>query len=150
MDISSFITPALTLMAFCGMVVMTIAYFRMQSKNGGNEANKDLNTTTQEVITTYKTQVEQYKEQLKNYRQDMHDLTLKIGELQGMLVEKDKQNTELKQLILGRNPEIESFYKKAIPVIEQVKEFMETSGPILDEVKKYIEATPAVVTPTKK
>ncbi len=129
----------LSIVSFAGMVVMTVAYFKAQSKNGSNQANKDLNTTTQEVITTYKTQVEQYKDQLANYRKDMHDLTLKIGELQGTILEKDRQNKELREILLGRNPAMDEFYKKAIPLLGSVEEYMQTAKPTMEAMGIFLE-----------
>ncbi len=134
-------TPStiLSIVAFAGMVVMTVAYFKTQAKNGSNQANKDLNTTTQEVINTYKTQVEQYKEQTERYRKDMHDMTILIGELKGTLAEKDKQNKELRDFILGRNPEIDDFYKKAIPLLDEVALYLLMATPIMKSMGTFLK-----------
>lgn len=129
----------LSIVSFTGMVVMTVAYFKGQSRLGLNEANKDLNTTTQEVITTYKAQVDQMKEQIGNYRKDMHELTLKIGNLQGTIEEKDKQNRELKEILLGRNPDMDVFYKRAVPLVIKVDDYLNKNGPIMERLQKYLE-----------
>lgn len=124
----------LSVIAFAGMVVMTVAFFVMYWKKGGREAEKDLNTTTQEVIATYKEQVNQLKEQVNQYREDMHKLTIEIGRLTGVIEEKDKNNRELKDLLLGRNPEMDNFFKTAAPSLKKVEEFM-------GEISSYMKIT---------
>ncbi len=114
----------LSIVSFAGMVVMTIAFFWTQWKTGSQGANKELNTTTQEVISTYKTQVEQYKEQIGQYRTDMHNLTLEIGKLRGIIEEKDKKNKELESLLLAQNPDVKNFYREAPLVLKDIKDFM--------------------------
>jgi len=118
---------------------MTVAYFKFQAKNGSNQANKDLNTTTQEVINTYKTQVEQMKEQIENYRKDMKELLGKVGHLEGTITEKDRQATELKNLLLGRNPDMDAFYKGAVPLLKRVSEYLDINKPLLNRMEKFLD-----------
>ncbi len=121
---SQIIAPLLAIISFSGMVVMTVAYFKMQSKLGAKNAEKDLNTTTQEVIATYKEQVSQLKEQIEKYRLDMHNMTDQFGQLKGVMSEKDKTISEMRDILSLRKPEMDKFFTEILPIMSQIKEFM--------------------------
>lgn len=104
---------------------MTIAFFWTQWKKGGKDAERELDATTQAIIATYKERVNQLTEEVSRYREDMHKMQNDIGELKGVLSEKTKQNKEMQDLLLGRNPDVEAFYKTALPVLNELRQFME-------------------------
>ncbi len=67
-------------------------------------------------------------------------MTLLIGELKGQNAEKERQNKELRDFILGRNPEIDEFYKKAIPLLGQVDIYLTKNSPVMDKLATYLDS----------
>lgn len=105
--LQNFLQPGTPLIILLGAVAIALnQYF-----NGRSSLSK-------EVISTYEVQVKQFKEQIITFREEMSTLTLKVGEQNGIIKEKDKYIIELKALLQDRNPEL-------IDLIKDLKGFME-------------------------
>lgn len=78
---------------------------------------KGRSSVSAEVINTYEVQVKQLKEQIAEMREDIKSLTLKVGEQTGIIQEKDRQITQLQEILQNRNPEL-------IEVLQEIRTFM--------------------------
>lgn len=145
-----------------GVFVFGVAWFVIQWKKGGNTASEETLDLREKQVAAFKEQIrliedravqsaKESKERELRFNQEIKELTGKIGELTGLLQAREKENKELREIILNRNPEVEVFYKNAMqyfseskPVIDGMKQFME-------EMKKYItENTNELHTQTKE
>ncbi len=108
--------------------VATIIIFIGQLISGKNDRQAQNNTVSSEVINAYAEQVKQLREKaseekksydlnLKELRKEISDLTLRIGEQNGKIQEKDRVILEYKEIFQNRNPEL-------VDVLKQIKDFM--------------------------
>lgn len=125
-------------MNFAGMLILGGVIVFIQWRQGTTKASQDGLQVSSEVINAYKEQVAQLKEQLENYRKEMSILSTKVGELTGMLGEREKQNNQLREILTNRNPEMEAFYKEAMSMMGKVEGHFKTTEPILMQVKDLI------------
>jgi Mg2+ and Co2+ transporter CorA len=76
------------------------------------------------VIKTYKEQVEQLKDQITTFQKQIDTMQKDVNQMQAVIGEKEKQNKDLRDLLLARNPHVEQFYTEALPILENMKIFM--------------------------
>lgn len=125
------INTLLPIIGVIGGIIIAGSYVFTLWKQGGIKAGS-------EVITVYKTQVDQLREEQKSLMTKLDDQGNKISELQGIIKEKDRANGELKALLLDRNPEVEKFYKQALPVILDMQKFMKDMSYHLKDSNKEL------------
>lgn len=102
------------------LFLVGLGYLWTQFKQGGNNASKD-------VISIYQTQVTQLKEENSDMRNDIHKLNVDLGELRGILKEKDERIKILENVDLNRNPEIESFITISTATYKELNQYMALS-----------------------
>src|SRR5574337_704388 len=100
-----------------GFFLLGIGYLFTQWKNGSQQATKD-------VILIYQTQLKQLKEQYKESSEQIHKLTSEIGELRGILKEKDERIKTLEAVDLSKN--------------KQLNEYMNNSNILMEQILKYV------------
>jgi len=104
-----------------GFIFLGIGYIFVQFRTGGKGVAK-------EVIDTYKTQVDQlrqelieaktdYFKQLDGLKTEITNLNLKLANIEGQLIEKDKKIAELITIFQGRDPEL-------VQILRDIKDFM--------------------------
>jgi len=110
--------PYLTMLGF---IIMISGYFFTQFKFGGKGVAK-------EVIDAYKIQVDQlrqelieakteYFKQLDGLKTEITNLNLKLANIEGQLIEKDKKIAELTTIFQGRDPEL-------VQILREIRDFM--------------------------
>lgn len=108
--------PLINLVGFAVLVGATIFY---NARSGRNKIGD-------EVLDLYQKQIEALKEDVLRSREVNHDvknqitaLTLRIGQLEGQLKEKDLRITKLMTIIENRSPELEN-------ILKEIRDFMRT------------------------
>lgn len=115
-----------------GIFVFGVGYLIIQYRKGGNDASEDVLKLREQQVEALKDQIDILNKQTQEFSRKINELTGKVGELTGLLQAREKENEQLRAIILGRNPEVEIFYK------EGMRYFTE-SKPIIDSMKTFME-----------
>ncbi len=109
----------LPLINIAGFIVLAAATFFYNAKTGKGKIGD-------EVLDLYQKQIEALKEDVLRGREVNHEvknqittLTLRLGQLEGQLKEKDLRINELMAIIENRSPELEN-------ILKEIRDFMKT------------------------
>lgn len=107
----------LPLINILGFAILAIATFYYNARSGKSKIGD-------EVLSLYEKNIDALKEDVSRSRDANHDvknqmttLTLRLGQLEGQLKEKDLRITELMAIIENRNPELEN-------ILREIRDFM--------------------------
>lgn len=103
---------------FAGFAVMTTVILFLRGKSGASQVSND-------IITTYKLRVEQLEANEKVSRDRSHEHTKEIGQLQGALVEKERELERLRTILENRDPELVTTLKSIQGFMEKIDGHMQ-------------------------
>lgn len=130
----------LTILSFVSNIALVAAIVFFQFRRGSSQVSA-------EVINTYKLRVEQLSEDNKTLSKNQHENTSKIGRLEGILEEKNKELTRVQDILKDRNPETQKFMQYLTDVAQQSQKYMERDdkrsdqlGEIFTEIRDSMRA----------
>lgn len=129
-----YLETILPLLTPFGVIVFGAVFLYIQAKQWGLKAGN-------EVIETYRAQVTQLKEQIAAMWSEVISVRSELDKMRWVIEEKDKVNKDLRAIIEARNPDMQTFYKEALPALRDISTYFKEFAPIMEKMEEYLLST---------